>query len=62
MCIRDSPIDIWEQNGAPVMTAQSWANPCMNIAEKDLDNLQHVFNTTVRLGGKESLRAISEDE
>eukprot|EP00974_Lingulodinium_polyedra_P130542 11214237-Lingulodinium_polyedra.AAC.1 len=56
------PVDLWELNGAPVMTAKGWAKLCMMIAEKDLDNLQHVFDAAVRLGGQESIRAISADE
>eukprot|EP00974_Lingulodinium_polyedra_P004471 419296-Lingulodinium_polyedra.AAC.1 len=61
-CIAKYPIDLWELNGAPVMTAKGWAMPCVRIAEKNLGNLQRVFDAAVRLGGKESLRAISEDE
>ena len=46
-CIAKYPIDLWEINGAPMMTTKGWAKLCMNIAEKDLDNLQHVFDTAV---------------
>eukprot|EP00974_Lingulodinium_polyedra_P029877 2878433-Lingulodinium_polyedra.AAC.1 len=41
--------------------AKGWAKPCVKIAGKDLGNLQRVFDAAVRLGGKESLRAINED-
>eukprot|EP00974_Lingulodinium_polyedra_P004909 461430-Lingulodinium_polyedra.AAC.1 len=46
------PIDLWEINGAPMTTAKGWAKLCMKIAEQDLGNLQHVFDTAVKLGGK----------
>eukprot|EP00974_Lingulodinium_polyedra_P087065 8439868-Lingulodinium_polyedra.AAC.1 len=56
------PIDLRAMNGAPMMTAKGWAKLCMMIADKYLDNLQHVFDTAAELGGQESFRAISEEE
>eukprot|EP00974_Lingulodinium_polyedra_P132808 11223198-Lingulodinium_polyedra.AAC.1 len=61
-CVAKYPIDPWEINGAPMMTAKGWAKLRMNIAEKDLDNLQNVFDAAVKLGGKETLGVISEEE
>ena len=60
-CIARYPIDMWELNGAPIMTTKGWAKLCMKIAEHDLDNLQNVFDLAVKHGGKEPLSTIQEE-
>eukprot|EP00974_Lingulodinium_polyedra_P017564 1704055-Lingulodinium_polyedra.AAC.1 len=43
-CIAKYPVDAWEEAGAPWMSTKGWAKLCMKVAEKDLSNLQHVFD------------------
>ena len=60
-CVARYPIDMWELNGAPMMTTKGWAKLCMLIAQQDLKNLQNVYDTAVKYGGKEPLGVIKEE-
>ena len=60
-CVARYPIDMWELNGMPMMTTKGWAKLCMLIAQQDLKNLQNVYDTAVKYGGKEPLGVIKEE-
>ena len=60
-CVARYPIDMWELNGMPIMTTKGWAKLCMLIAQQDLENLQSVYDTAVKYGGKEPLNVIKEE-
>eukprot|EP00974_Lingulodinium_polyedra_P067835 6567083-Lingulodinium_polyedra.AAC.1 len=51
-CIAKYPVDAWGEVGAPCMTTKSWAKLCMKVAEKDLSNLQNVFEVAKDLSEK----------
>eukprot|EP00974_Lingulodinium_polyedra_P056684 5451711-Lingulodinium_polyedra.AAC.1 len=51
-CIAKYPADAWEEAGAPCMTTKSWANLCIKVAEKDISNLQNVFEVANTLSEK----------
>eukprot|EP00974_Lingulodinium_polyedra_P100649 9749554-Lingulodinium_polyedra.AAC.1 len=48
-CIAKYPVDMWEEAGEPCVTTKSWAKLCMKVAEKNLSNLQGVFDAATKL-------------
>eukprot|EP00974_Lingulodinium_polyedra_P062825 6065419-Lingulodinium_polyedra.AAC.1 len=52
-CIAKYPIDEWEEAGAPMMTTKGWAKLCLKVAEKDLKNLQNMFDVAKSFGGSD---------
>eukprot|EP00974_Lingulodinium_polyedra_P038177 3659578-Lingulodinium_polyedra.AAC.1 len=51
-CIAKYPVDVWEKAGAPTMTTTGWAKLYLKVAEKDMKNLQTVFNVAETFSGK----------
>ena len=37
-CVAQYPVDLWDSNGAPVVTATGWAKVCVKIAAQDPNN------------------------
>eukprot|EP00974_Lingulodinium_polyedra_P060849 5867212-Lingulodinium_polyedra.AAC.1 len=51
-CIAQYPADAWEEAGTPTMTTKGWAKVCLKVAEKDMNNLQNVFDVAESLSEK----------